>query len=379
MRKSITLTGMIVLLAFSVCAQTGIPIIKASNPMVSIRDGGILSKNSWTITPKLKPDVYTTTHKNTRVTFFTDLDSITFKVKQGGQYDFNILLNNDTAWTRIKFEPGSPYLSILKKAGKYNFSDNREVPGFTYQNPDFPALVTLRTSLKLDSIAGGGNEISRMINLVHWIHNLVPHDGEHGNPEVKNAMNMIAECKREKKGLNCRGLATVLNECYLSLGFKSRFVTCMPKDSVFSDCHVINMVWSEEWRKWIWIDPTNDAYVMNEKGELLSIPEVRERLISGKQLILNPDANWNHRSSAVKEEYLYNYMAKNLYRFECAVSSEYDTETKTIGKKIDYVELLPLDGYNQLPQKAEQTGKSSGIKFINYKTNNPSLFWAAPK
>ena len=33
-------------------------------------------------------------------------------------------------------------------------------------------------------------------------------------------------------------------------------------------------------KKWLWIDPTFDAYVMNEKGELLSIEEVRERLIS---------------------------------------------------------------------------------------------------
>jgi hypothetical protein len=132
----------------------------------------------------------------------------------------------------------------------------------------------------------------------------------HDNPIVKNAMNMITECRRDKKGLNCRGLATVLNECYLSMGFKSRFVTCMPRDSVFTDCHVINMVWSNDLKKWLWMDPTNDAYVMNEQGQLLGIAEVRERLINGKPLILNPDANWNHKSSAVKEEYLCNYMAK---------------------------------------------------------------------
>ena len=27
----------------------------------------------------------------------------------------------------------------------------------------------------------------------------------------------------------------------------------------------------------------------------------------------------------------------------------------------------------------EQTGKESGIKFVNYKTNNPGLFWTMPK
>ena len=72
-------------------------------------------------------------------------------------------------------------------------------------------------------------------------------------------------------------------------------------------------------------------------------------------------------------------MAKNLYRFECPLSSEYDTETATNGKKIDYIELLPLDGLNQLPLKSEQTGKTSGIRFFNYKTNNPAIFWVKPE
>ena len=124
---------------------------------------------------------------------------------------------------------------------------------------------------------------------------------------------------------------------------------------------------------------TNDAYVMDEKGALLDIREVRERLINGKTLIVNPDANWNHKTSVIKEEYLYNYMAKNLYRLECTVASEYDTEARTQGKTITYVELLPLDAYNQLPQKTEYTIKKTGTTFINYKTNNPDTFWAVPE
>jgi hypothetical protein len=138
------------------------------------------------------------------------------------------------------------------------------------------------------------------------------------------------------------------------------------------------MVWVNDLNKWIWIDPTNDAYVMDEKGELLSPEEVRERVINGKMLILNPDANWNRKTSATKEAYLYNYMAKNLYRIECPLSSEYDTETWEKGKKATYVELLPLDAYNQTPQYAEQTNKKSGVTFVNYKTNNPKLFWQKP-
>lgn len=154
----------------------------------------------------------------------------------------------------------------------------------------------------------------------------------------------------------------------------------MPKDSlqIDEDCHVINMVYCTSLKKWLWIDPTNDAYVMNESGELLSVEEVRERLINNKPLIINPDANWNHKESVVKEHYLNYYMTKNLYKFTCTVNSEYDIETGSSGKKIVYVDLLPLDYYKQTPDKEEETSKKTGTIFITYKTNNPTLFWQTP-
>jgi hypothetical protein len=277
-----------------ICASAQqLPIIKANNKLVDIKDGNQFLKQYWTITPEAKPDIYVTSliNQNKKVTFYTDIDSISFTVKPGAYIPFNILLNNkDTALTAIySFDT----LATLKRAGKYNYAEKRELPLFTYQSFDNPHLAELRKSFKLDSIAGQGNEVSKILNLLHWIHNLIPHDGNHDNPEVRNAMSMIAVCKKDNRGLNCRGLATVLNECYLSMGIKSRFITCYPKDSIESDidCHVINMVYSNDLKKWLWIDPTNDAYVMNEKGELLSIEEVRDRIIHNKMLIVNPEAN----------------------------------------------------------------------------------------
>jgi hypothetical protein len=374
-------TFLIFLIAFQTVtagAQKKLPvIIKASSMSVDIRDGDEFNKNAWTISPQLKPDVYTTSSRGRKVTFYTDKDSITVKITPTTKFDFVILVN-DSIWalTEIKYVPA--YLDVLKGAGKYNPDDLREIPPFTYQEQNHPQLAALRKGFNLDSVAGTGNDASQIINLMHWIHNLVPHDGEHNNPEVMNALSMIEVCRKEKRGLNCRGLATVLNECYLSMGIPSRFVTCLPKDSTDQECHVINMVYANNLQKWLWIDPTNDAYVMDEKGTLLGIEEVRERLITDKPLIVNPDANWNHKSSVVKENYLYKYMAKNLYRFECPVRSEYDTETRVMGKEIAYVQLLPLDYFEQKPDKTAHTNKNNGTTFINYKTNNPKLFWQAP-
>lgn len=109
---------------------------------------------------------------------------------------------------------------------------------------------------------------------------------------------------------------------------------------------------------------------MNENGEMLSIEEVRERLINDKTLILNPNANWNNKQTQTKEGYLKNYMAKNLYMLESPATSEYNMETHREGKTISYIKLLPLDYDNQKPDKVESAGK-----ITVYKTNNPKVFW----
>jgi hypothetical protein len=276
-----------------------------------------------------------------------------------------------------KLKATGDYLDILKKAHKYNLSDNRPLQAFSYQQSDNTNLTALRKGFNLDSIAGQGSDVLQILNLMHWIHDLVPHDGMNGNPEVKNALSMLEVCKKDSRGLNCRGLALVLNECYLSMGIKSRVVTCLPKDSlkIDQDCHVINSVYSESLKKWLWIDPTFDAYVMNEKGDMLSIAEVRECLINDKTLILNPDANWNNQSAQTKEDYLENYMAKNLYMLECPASSEYNMETISEGKTYNYIRLLPLDYFEQDPDKEEDKREESKTTWIIHKTSNSNVFW----
>ncbi|WP_300604218.1 transglutaminase-like domain-containing protein [Niabella sp.] len=357
-------------------AQKSLSVIKATSTSVDIRDDGTRVKNAWRIVPEEKLDVYTTSAK--RVTFYTDIDSISFNIDPQKQYDFVILLNGkDSAKTRIRYQPSR--LNILKGAGKYNLEDNRFIPRFTYQSADDSGLKRIRTYLQLDSVAGKGNELSQIFNLLHWVHNLIKHDGGSNNPVLKNAIDLIKVCKAENRGVNCRMMATILNECYLSMGIKSRYVTCMPKETNFDDCHVINMVYSKDLNKWIWIDPTFDAYVMDEKGNLLGIEEVRERLIKVQPLVLNADANWNRKSSQTKQGYLEGYMAKNLYRLQTPLVSEYDTETWKKGKTVTYVELLPLDGIEQSPQKKESLNNVTGVTFIHYKTNNPGLFWVKPE
>ena len=370
-----------IFLAIPAFAQKKLPVLHTnvesfrmkfpSDPAITVR--------TWSIAPHLKPD--STVVWDEKIQFITDVDSIYIKVnKKHPVQDFLVIYQQtDTCWTRIRYEEIPDYVGRLKKASKYNSSDLRTVPEFTFQDSSNVHLKALRKKYNLDSIAGEASEIHQMLNLMHWIHNLVEHDGQHGNPEKMNADDMITACSDGSRGLNCRGLAISLNECFLALGFKSRYITCMPKELEFDDCHVINMVYSYDLEKWIYLDPTNDAYIMDEKGTLLSIREVRERLINGKPLLLNPGANWNNEEPCLAENYIYYYMAKNLYRLQFPVSSEYNYETPVAGGNAVFLELVPLDGLNQSPQKSERKATGMNFTYTSYITNNPDLFWKAPK
>ena len=78
-----------ILVGQTVLAQKKLPIIKATSTSVDIKDDNNLRKNAWRIVPEEKLDVYTTSAK--KVTFYTDIDSISFKIVPKKQYDFIIL------------------------------------------------------------------------------------------------------------------------------------------------------------------------------------------------------------------------------------------------------------------------------------------------
>lgn len=264
---------------------------------------------------------------------------------------------------------------VLHKSGPYNKEKAANAPAFSYQTATTPELVNLKNKFNLDSVAGNKDEISKFKNLLYWVHNQVKHDGSSSNPLSRNAIDLIAVCKKENRGVNCRMMATILRDAYQAEGFQTRVVTCMPKDTLDNDCHVITVVWSKTLNKWLWMDPTFNAYVTDTKGNLLNIEEVRERLIrSGtSELVLNDDANWNNQNKQTKDYYLGYYMSKNLYWLQCAAKSEWDIETSKPGKgPIQYVNLYP-GNFTTLHISGGSVKESN-----RFSTNNPNYFWQKP-
>lgn len=273
-----------------------------------------------------------------------------------------------------------------KETGKYRrlLADSRyakhqpqDFPDFTYESPDDKNLSALRRRYSLDRIAGKGPDLSKITNLLRWMHDTVPHEDEENLP-VLNAEHIIETYRKKGTAQGCYPLAIAMNEIFLSMGFVSRIIICFPADSGHPNGgHVINSIYVPSLRKWIWADPQYNAFVKDEKGNLLGVQEVRERITSGKPLSLNDGANY-HNEKITVSYYIDEFMTEHLYRMISPLHSGFNTETRTPGKMLQYVELLPENPAEKYKGMFE-THEGKDVRVITWYTSNPEVFWKSPE
>jgi hypothetical protein len=122
--RTVKLFIALILLTFAARAQADLPVIKSNADVVSIQDGANLKKNSWSLAPEAKPDVYEAElvdGKPHKVTFMTDVDSISFEVEEGKKYDFIIRKGDALCYTQIvgvRFTPAAVFDEKYKAARK---------------------------------------------------------------------------------------------------------------------------------------------------------------------------------------------------------------------------------------------------------------------
>lgn len=256
-------------------------------------------------------------------------------------------------------------LQLLKEAAPYAAYTGDKDLTFSYALPSDSLLARSREYFNLDSIAGNGDDVSRIKNLLYWVHDLVRHDGSSSWPDCRfNLVDLHKVCQEQNRGLNCRFMAMMLTEALLAEGIPARYLTCQSKAyDEDSDCHVICIAWSDSLKKWIWVDPTFAAYVTDGDGLLLHPGEVRQRLREGLPLILNADANWNHKSAQTKEYYLDEYMAKNLYVISANLMQQSEPEGPADHAQGKVCALVPV-GFD--------------FTHAHYPVSDDSIFWAPP-
>jgi hypothetical protein len=258
------------------------------------------------------------------------------------------------------------YIEILSQ---YSLFDTIEysLPDFTYQSDKSIECQNLRHKYNLDSIAGIGDEFDKQIELLKWVNQSFRHNGKEPLPSKISADSLVI--LGQNNGLNCGGLAIILNSAYLSVGYKSRFITCLNNDSTFNDPHTLTIVFSNHYRKWIMVDPTYCAYFIDEQGIPLSIEEIRYRLANGQKVILNNEFNLNSVSTSANKTNDYcSYITRNMFRFISPIHNRLDYDLDCL----EYVHLIPqyfkLEGLHLGSMNVEGCSKV-------YCINNPRQFW----
>ncbi|MEL7533274.1 MAG: hypothetical protein AAFN10_18320, partial [Bacteroidota bacterium] len=86
-------------------AQGELPVLRSSSPTLSIQDGDKLRQDYWSLDPTLEIDVYIAdkTMKTKRVSYMSDIDTLSFELAAWEQYDFMVILNEqDTFYNRLR-------------------------------------------------------------------------------------------------------------------------------------------------------------------------------------------------------------------------------------------------------------------------------------
>jgi len=107
------------LLALAATAQPRLPVLRATQPRLSIREGGALYRDVWGVSSAARPDVFVAqpfTGKQ-RVVFYSDQDSVAFWVQPRHTYNFVVLVaGQDSAFTQLTTYGGQKPTLVPKLA-----------------------------------------------------------------------------------------------------------------------------------------------------------------------------------------------------------------------------------------------------------------------
>ncbi len=276
---------------------------------------------------------------------------------------------------------GREWAALLKSHP--TFSGQRPSPTadvtFTYAAPSDENLARLRKLYDLDSIAGQGPEVDRIVNLTRWVYQLTGHANEPQIPKELTAFTLIRLAKDEHMQINCYMKTVILNEVYLAMGWPSRQTHLLPSEKEEEESHYIASVYSRTLGRWILMDADFGVYATDDQGTVLGVAEMRSRLIAGRGVAvreIDPPPSvvaraWsNVQDFAHGASYLW-YLQKNIFKIQCPQRNVFNQASEA--NRVMF-ELIP-DGYREDLLRKPRTD-ARGRKIISI--NDEDLFWQRP-
>lgn len=126
-------------------------------------------------------------------------------------------------------------------------------------------------------VSAGGTEFEEMSLLKDWVYRSVPYGLNYGDSELRDASRILRRSRNGDTFL-CTNQSAVFLECAVSLGWTARNVFLRKPTG---EEHAGNDIWSNEYRKWVYMDPTWNIHV-ERHGIPLGIHEIRREWIKNR-------------------------------------------------------------------------------------------------
>jgi len=96
-----------------------------------------------------------------------------------------------------------------------------------------------------------------MCLLAEWVYRAVPYGLNYRDAELRDAVRILRRARRGHTFL-CTNQSAVFIECAVSLGWTARNVYLRKPTA---EEHAGNDIWSNQYRKWVYMDPTWNMHV----------------------------------------------------------------------------------------------------------------------
>jgi hypothetical protein len=168
--------------------------------------------------------------------------------------------------------------ATLRKLDTLPYVESEYTKRFKFDSFENPRLKELRERYYLDAVtAAGKDEFDKQVLLMDWTHQQFKKFGQ-PSTNAKGALEILKAIE-EGHTFFCSQYAQLLVSSAASLGWVDRPLALRRHQGVAkvggSTEHSVTEIWSNQYRKWVMLDPTSNMYLEKE-GVPLNACEIRQ-------------------------------------------------------------------------------------------------------
>lgn len=190
--------------------------------------------------------------------------------------------------------------ATLTRLDTLPYVDSDYTRRFKFDAFDNPKLKALRERYRLDEVvAPGRDEFERQLLLLDWANHQLRKFGKPTSP-ARGALDILA-ANEAGNTFFCAHYGDVFVSAAAAMGWVDRAMALRRPDNIGSGSteHTSTEIWSNQYRKWVMLDPTFAMYVEKD-GQPLSAYELRQAWLvdGGRDLtfVLDKDRKRYHKS-----------------------------------------------------------------------------------